>query len=613
MVQKETGTLSVFSPTGFTSPGNVPDTKGYKKIQMVTSTPLLKTSESAKINENRLFQEPEVNSLFNAGSSAVKHYSNNIRTERLRITPSINYSDKNNVKDILPDSPTIPKMKNNESSASNTKQHSLSKESLALAEDQINPLNRNENSPVEIPQIVVEPKTLRFEISPEKPKSKVHSSIDMFENLSMCNEVYSKMSAKEHCVKDIIVNDASINVTGTDHHSIKQASSLHSGCLVHKPTKTNNVQFKVPNIVSQPNLIPIKKGGKNWRRTMVLPPARPTSYEKLSDLARERKSIARKSFFKIEPRRSRTTYDDIQTSQINEISIMDISASDNNVDRKKVPSEPSNLFFSDSNTSLNKSLITNKSSSYIVLSSEKHSTSILALSNIDIRTKVLSKCSESRIVSFDKLCHQQVLKNSKKVGEGSYGEVFLLNFNELNSSVLKIVPVDGNCPVNGEPQTKLSDMLAEIVVSTDLNLLQTGFFIKDEKFQAPNFIGLRNCTLVEGQYPERLLELWDEYDENRGSENERPDANLFNVDTNTETQLFVALEYENGGEDLENIVINNSIQGLSIFLQVAYSVAGKYVLSSIVGFAPTLRVISQTDLCSIIHHYPFSGREGIRI
>ena len=576
LVQKETGTLSVFSPSGFTSPGNVPDTKSYKKIQMVTSTPLLKTSESAKINENRLLQESEVNSLFNAGSSAVKHYSNNIRTDRLRITPNANFSAKNNVKDILPDSPTLPIMKNNESTSSNTKHHSLSKESLAPAEDQINLLNRNDNSLVEIPQIVVEPKTLRFEISPEKPKSKVHSSIDMFENLSMCNEVQNQISSKENGVKDNIVDDASIKITGTDHHSIKHASSLNSDSLVHKQTKTNNVQFKVPNVVSQPSLIPIKKGGKNWRRTMVLPPTIPTFNEKLSNLTRERKSIARKSFFKIEPRRSRTTLDNIQTSQINEISIMDVSASDNNFDRKKVPIEHSNLLFSESNSSLNKSLITNKSSSYIVPCTEKHSTSILALSNIDIQTKVLSKCSENRIVSFDQLCNQQVLKNSKKVGEGSYGEVFLLNFNELNSSVLKIVPVDGNCPVNGEPQTKLSDMLAEIVVSTDLNLLQKGFFTKEEKFQAPNFIGLRNCTLVEGQYPERLLELWDEYDENKGSENERPDANLFNVDANTETQRFVALEYENGGEDLENIVINNSIQGLSIFLQVAFSVAGKY-------------------------------------
>ena len=111
LVQKETGTLSVFSPTGFTSPGNVPDTKSYKKIQMVTSTPLLKTAESVKINENRLLQESEVNSLFNAGSSAVKHYSNNIRTDRLRITPNANFSAKNNVKDILPDSPTLPIMK----------------------------------------------------------------------------------------------------------------------------------------------------------------------------------------------------------------------------------------------------------------------------------------------------------------------------------------------------------------------------------------------------------------------------------------------------------------------------------------------------------------------
>ena len=54
-----------------------------------------------------------------------------------------------------------------------------------------------------------------------------------------------------------------------------------------------------------------------------------------------------------------------------------------------------------------------------------------------------------------------------QIGEGAFGEVFLLNTDA--SPVLKIVPVDGTAPVNGQPQTKLSDMLAEIVISTELS------------------------------------------------------------------------------------------------------------------------------------------------
>jgi len=38
-------------------------------------------------------------------------------------------------------------------------------------------------------------------------------------------------------------------------------------------------------------------------------------------------------------------------------------------------------------------------------------------------------------------------------------------------TVLKIVPVDGTALVNGLSQTKLSDMLAEIIVTTELSNL----------------------------------------------------------------------------------------------------------------------------------------------
>ena len=50
-----------------------------------------------------------------------------------------------------------------------------------------------------------------------------------------------------------------------------------------------------------------------------------------------------------------------------------------------------------------------------------------------------------------------------QIGEGTFGEVFLLPTSELDDPpVVKIVPVEGNTLVNGQPQTKLKDMLAEM-------------------------------------------------------------------------------------------------------------------------------------------------------
>ena len=47
--------------------------------------------------------------------------------------------------------------------------------------------------------------------------------------------------------------------------------------------------------------------------------------------------------------------------------------------------------------------------------------------------------------------------------DGTFGEAFILPTSELDDPpVVKIVPVEGSALVNGQPQTKLKDMLAEM-------------------------------------------------------------------------------------------------------------------------------------------------------
>lgn len=64
-----------------------------------------------------------------------------------------------------------------------------------------------------------------------------------------------------------------------------------------------------------------------------------------------------------------------------------------------------------------------------------------------------------------------------------------------------------------------------------------------------------------GKYPEKLLDLWHLYDEEKDSENDCPD--FFDDD-----QLYVILQFVNGGQDMENFTFNNSQQALSAFYQV---------------------------------------------
>ena len=89
-----------------------------------------------------------------------------------------------------------------------------------------------------------------------------------------------------------------------------------------------------------------------------------------------------------------------------------------------------------------------------------------------------------------------------QIGEGTFGEVFLLPNSESDQDppVVKIVPVEGATLVNEQPQTKLKDMLAEIIISTELSHLA--------KEVAPAFLTVIRSNLTEGGYPQVLLKKW---------------------------------------------------------------------------------------------------------
>lgn len=66
---------------------------------------------------------------------------------------------------------------------------------------------------------------------------------------------------------------------------------------------------------------------------------------------------------------------------------------------------------------------------------------------------------------------------------------------------------------------------------------------------------------VQGRYPDHLIDLWELYRDNCGTENDHPE--IFPDD-----QLYLIFELANGGQDLEAFTFQNALQSYSAFIQV---------------------------------------------
>ena len=80
------------------------------------------------------------------------------------------------------------------------------------------------------------------------------------------------------------------------------------------------------------------------------------------------------------------------------------------------------------------------------------------------------------------------------------------------------------------------------------------------------FVEVLGRYVFQGAYPPQLLALWDNYNQEQESENDRPD-NL-PVD-----QLYIALEFNNAGKDLEKFKFKHASQALQAWKQVAHALA----------------------------------------
>lgn len=122
--------------------------------------------------------------------------------------------------------------------------------------------------------------------------------------------------------------------------------------------------------------------------------------------------------------------------------------------------------------------------------------------------------------------------------------------------MLKIIPIEGDVEINGALQKRFDEILQEVIISQELSALRA-----NEKNYSTGFVEVANVRLIKGKYPAHLLKLWDEYDAEKESENDRPDV----FDSN---QLYIVFELMNCGTNLEAYAFKNAEQSYSAFKQV---------------------------------------------
>lgn len=213
--------------------------------------------------------------------------------------------------------------------------------------------------------------------------------------------------------------------------------------------------------------------------------------------------------------------------------------------------------------------------------------------------KVYRECNQEGPIPFSSYLSTERLECCEKIGEGVFGEVFQTVAN-CTPVALKIIAIEGPDLVNGAHQKTFEEILPEIIISKELSLLSDAVYHRTE-----GFIGLNSVHCVHGPYPPLLLKAWDHYNSIKRSANDRPD--FFNKD-----QLFIILEFEFGGIDLEQRrkTLSSIATAKSILHQITASLA---VAEASLHFEHRDLhwgnvLLKKTNLKEV--HYTLSGKTG---
>lgn len=176
--------------------------------------------------------------------------------------------------------------------------------------------------------------------------------------------------------------------------------------------------------------------------------------------------------------------------------------------------------------------------------------------------KLLALCSPSHITSFDAVFTADILPTVKKINEGSYAEVYLVKYANPNGKPVEVVFKINPFELRADPQEEAYDkLLPELVIFNTFNKLLDG-----SRNRSPNFIRWISSSCVRGQFLPELVDQWNAYADKKESYNDHPDRY-------TKDSLHLVIATNNGGVDLESYKLSSAGEAVSIFLQVAFSLA----------------------------------------
>uniref|UniRef100_A0A1I7XZV5 non-specific serine/threonine protein kinase n=1 Tax=Steinernema glaseri TaxID=37863 RepID=A0A1I7XZV5_9BILA len=179
--------------------------------------------------------------------------------------------------------------------------------------------------------------------------------------------------------------------------------------------------------------------------------------------------------------------------------------------------------------------------------------------------KLLSACRQKEVRFFGEA--EREWRIDRKLGEGSYGEVFGGTYNGRQMA-MKVIPFRGDSGessekrFNAEPMIKCSQLIPEIEITRVLSDLRDGTTNSTE-----GFIELLDVRVLQGEYPESLMAAWIEYKKKKKGDalNDSPQT------YSTSDQLYLVMALGFAGRDLESFKVKRLEEAASIVTQVAYS------------------------------------------